>query len=273
MNAQPIVGQYFYFQDEGARDWGVKFRKDIPYGKLTRLYLSMLWLKNGQLTFGAPSTPSPEDRVTALTKACRAANPSAEVFVSSGYDDGSMYLEAAKDPPRFAASVVALLRRYGLDGYDMDWENGLDRDALNALVTATRKALDAAGQKDGKRYGLTLATWPYGNSEYDFAVLGKQLDAINLMSYGADQTIDDCMPSYQGFPTAKIIGGIDTEDGYPGPGGTDTLGASGSIAQKAGYARKNGLAGMMAWRLDNDYVVNDVSTYKGAEQLWTSMTT
>ena len=51
--------------------------------------------------------------------------------------------------------------------------------------------------------------------------------------------------------------------GYP-EGGEDTLGPEGTIAQKATYARNNGLAGMMSWRLDNDYVENGISTYQGA---------
>lgn len=47
-----------------------------------------------------------------------------------------MYLQAARNPARFAESVVAFLRANALDGYDMDWENGLEKNALNALLTA-----------------------------------------------------------------------------------------------------------------------------------------
>ena len=61
------------------------------------------------------------------------------------------------------------------------------------------------------------------------------------------------------------------EKDYGEAGGADTLGSDGTIAKKAAFACDNGLAGMMAWRLDNDYVDNNLSTYKGAEQLYESM--
>lgn len=271
--ADPVVAQYFDFQDEDGRPWSVKFRDDVPYGQLTRLHVWPLWLADGLLTFGTPSKAAPtnEQRVADLTAACRAANPAAEVYVSSGYDDaGAMYLQAAEQPQRFADSVVAVLREYGLDGYDMDWENGIQAEALNTLATALRQAFDAAGKQDGKHYGLTMAVWPDAGGRYDLATLGAVLDAINIMSYGDGVSLADCVDSYAGFPTAKIVGGVDTEDGYPG--GVDTLGPSGSIATKSTWAMQNGLAGMMAWRLDNDYVADEISTYKGAEQLWQTMT-
>ena len=269
--ASPVVAQYFFFQDEGDRTWTVKFREDIPYAKLTRLYVWPAWLDNGLLILGMQTDPDSPTRVEALTAACRQANPGAEVYISSGYDDGEMYLEAAKDPGRFADSVVAFLRRYGLDGYDMDWENGLETQPLNDLATALRSAFDTAGAEDGKHYGLTLATWPKPDRAYDMSVLAAQLDAINIMSYGVDESLEGCAQAYeqQGFPAAKMIGGVDTENGYLG--GVDTIGSDGSIAEKAQYALQNGLAGMMEWRLDNDYVVDDISTYKGADQLWESM--
>lgn len=270
----PVIAQYFYIQDENARTWDVKFRNDIPYTRLTRLYIAFGWLKNGRLTYGDTSNPDAATRVKALTAACRATNPAAEVFISSGYDDGTMYKEAANNPTAFANSVVEFLRDNNLDGYDMDWENGLDMQAMNSLLKATRVALDAASKIDQRRYHLTFATWPFVQSAYDIKAMAETLDAINVMSYGRLRDLGSIVDEYTnaGFPANKIIGGIDTEVGYREEGGEDTLGPDGTIAQKAAYARNNGLAGMMSWRLDNDYVENGISTYQGALQLYASMT-
>lgn len=277
----PVIGQYFYIADEGTRTWAVKFRPDIPYAKLTRLYIAFAWIRNGQLVYShTDDTPTDQQRIADLVQACRAGNPQAEIFITSGYDDGSMYLDAARNPGAFAASVVQFLRVNRLDGYDMDWENGINGDALDTLLKTTRSALDKAGRADGKRYGLTVATWPSPQGrDYNVANLGAEVDQINLMSYGQDDPMTGDVGAWTGagFPIAKIVGGIDTEIGYPtglGTTGQDTLGPNGTIANKAAYARQSGMAGMMEWRLDNDYVdtSTNFSTYRGALQLYESMT-
>ena len=280
-----VIGQYFYIADEGDRTWAVKFRSDIPFDKLTRLYIAFAWIRDGLLTYNNMSnTPTDQQRIAALVGACRQENPTAQIYISSGYDsDGSMYKEAANNPSAFADSVVAFLRANKLDGYDMDWENGLQKQALNDLLIAVRSALNTASKQDGKTYGLTLAVWQYGYlGKYDLATIASNVDEINIMSYGTGLLLPNCVRSYSdfGFPMSKMIGGIDTESDYHNWGGTvDTLGSNGTIAEKAAYAWQNGLAGMMAWRLDNDYVVKDPptgqysgpSTYRGAIQLFNSM--
>lgn len=266
----PVIAQYFFIDDEGSRTWAVKLQNNIPYDKLTRLYIAFAWIQDGRLTYkNTTNNPTDAERISALVKACRTANPLAEIYISSGFDDGSMYHTAAKNPDYFAQSVVGFLRSHSLDGYDLDWENGLNKEDLNKLLTATRAALDQASLADGKRYGLTLATWPSVQPEYDLATISQVVDAINIMSYGRDRALSSIVEEFinAGFPASKAIGGIETEVDYSEAGGPDTLGSGGTIAQKAASAMKRGMTGMMAWRLDNDYVRNNLSTYQGAKQL------
>ncbi len=277
-----IIAQYFYIADEGARTWAVKFQPSIPWQNLTRLYIAFAWLREGLLTYNdTTDNPTDQQRIADLVGACRAANPSAEIFITSGYDsDGGMYKLAAQNPTAFANSVVAFLRANQLDGYDMDWENGIDGDALDTLLQATRSALDTAGRQDGKRYGLTMATWPSPQYHgYNMQNFPGEVDAINLMSYGASDPMTGDVSDWTsaGMPISKIVGGIEAEYGYTTgtntqPGDVSTLGASGSIAAKAAYAWQNGMPGMMEWRIDNDYVIapSIYSTYQAAGQLFQS---
>jgi hypothetical protein len=271
LNIKPVIAQYFFIADERERTWDVKFRDDISFDKLTRLYIAFAVIKDGKLDYANKTNkPTDQKRIALLVEACKKVNCSAEIFITSS-TEGQQYIDAAKNPTAFANSVVKFLRDNELDGYDMDWENGLDKDALNKLLIALRNAFDAACKTDGKTYGLTLAVWPTPRNRYDLKTVSENVDAINIMSYGVSEPLETDAQAYtrDGFPLSKMIGGVDTEADYNG--GVDTLGNDGTIAQKARYTLANGLAGMMAWRMDNDYVDDKISTYKGTIQLYESM--
>jgi chitinase len=97
----------------------------------------------------------------------------------------------------FAASCVAMMRRYGFDGLDVDWEypvsGGLtpsndpaDKRNYTLLLQEMRRQLDAAGAADGgRRYLLTIAA-PAGDrniGNLELRELGEVLDWINVMNY------------------------------------------------------------------------------------------
>lgn len=273
--AAGVVGDYFSLAD-GDSDvkWADRLTAKTPLEKLTRLYINGGWIyqdKTGKfalaLQYGYMAS-----RMKALIAATRAKNPRAQMFIVSGYDaDGDMYKKAARHPRYFADSVVAFIRAYKLDGYDCDWENGIVAGKMNALARAVHEALASAGKADGKSYLFTMAVWPSpAGRGYDLPALNKLVDQFGIMSYGEGDDLRSDAGEYAsgGIAVAKLIGGIDTEIDYPT--GVDTLGPKGTIAKKTAYARANALAGMMAWRLDNDYDVKAKPTYRGALQLWTS---
>lgn len=87
----------------------------------------------------------------------------------------------------FAASCADWVSAQGLDGIDIDWEypGADDKANFTALVAATRAALDAKGQADGRTYLLTLAA-PAAASRiaaWDLPALSAAVDGINLMTY------------------------------------------------------------------------------------------
>jgi hypothetical protein len=274
--AFPIIANYWDILDfEGKNEKGWNYRlRTAPFRKLNRLYIAFAWIKEGELVyFNEQYDPS---LIGQLVNRCRKVNPQATILISSGYDEtGSMYTGAAKDPQKFALSVVKFIEQNNLDGYDMDWENGIDPDAMVELLKAVHDAFLNKG------FILTLAVWPSPTIyEHTVPLIAEYVDQINIMSYGIDESLEEDANKYYsaGFPYSKMIGGIETEIDYPmgyAPDTVDTL--NGTIKDKCDFALKNGLAGMMAWRLDNDYrpvkkhKAYGYPSYKGALNMYIHM--
>ncbi len=105
----------------------------------------------------------------------------------------------------FNKSAVDFIRQYDFDGVDIDYEypssmkdsgNPVDFEQSNkcrgqlwdnymVMMTELRKALDKAGEEDGRRYMLTIASPSSGyllRGMQDFA-MQDVLDYVNIMSY------------------------------------------------------------------------------------------
>jgi hypothetical protein len=262
MTNSTVIAQYFYICDNDQ--WN---DPNVPFKLLNRLYIAFTWIRpnsdgNWVMVY---NDPKDQEKITTLIKNTRRTNPGAKIFISSGYDeDGEMYKSAAKNADAFAESVISFIRANDMDGYDMDWENGIDGQAMLTLLTAVKSKLVQAGKQDNKTYRLTLAVWPSPNGRGYGSYLpniAKAVDQINIMSYGPACDLHRCVDSYNnnGVRKNQIIGGV------------DTLGPAGTIVSKCLVAQQNGLAGMMAWRLDNDYVEEGKPTYKGAVTMYKTM--
>ncbi|KAJ3454348.1 hypothetical protein MRS44_018242 [Fusarium solani] len=90
----------------------------------------------------------------------------------------------------FAKSAVTLMKDWGFDGIDIDWEYPKDETeaaSLTLLLRAVREELDsyAAEFAPGHHFLLSIAA-PAGPGHYgklDFPALAQVLDYVNLMSY------------------------------------------------------------------------------------------
>lgn len=239
-----IIAHYFGIFENGTLPPG------IPFHLLTRLYLAFAVItSNCSLLL-----PHPE-KVALLINQTREMNPSAEIFLSISGD-----FPKVSNSPRFYSSLLRLVEDLRLDGVDLDWEDDLDRSSLTDVILNLSSLLHPRGIK------LTLAVWPVFQNEYDLPLMRVHLDQINIMSYGEQSDLSMIIDRYveAGFPLEKIIGGIITEDPYPGGADTDE-----SIAEKVTVIKKRGAAGMMAWRLDNDHTdEKGQPQFKGAYSLY-----
>ncbi len=243
-------------------------QNQIPWKKINRVYIGFATVHDGVLT-DLPTGSSADDtarrdenirRIRNVVALCRQNNPDAEIFITSNFGDEDMdneYLQAAQDPQKFADSVLTYLKTYDLDGYDMDWESRQIDDyapQLTSLLSACHATFAEAGtDSHGRTYHLTHTVWPGVESAQTVAGLKDSVDQINIMSYGPGDGYD--LVSYAdayyqaGFPYGKMIGGVESESGYPENGGPDT---QASVAAKCAYVKANNLAGLFEWRMDND---------------------
>ena len=185
---------------------------------------------------------------------CRAANPDTEILISSApYVPEANYREALNNPRKFADSVVKYVKKYSLDGFDMDWESPLIKNdpvviaQLPILFSTCRDTLRATGlNPHGKPYKVTTSVGYH--SPKTVAGLKDSVDGINIMSYGGPNAELLILMAKQysdaGFPPEKMIGGATCETVDPE--------AESTVAAKWNYVRQQNMGGMFAWRMDND---------------------
>ncbi|NIY49197.1 glycoside hydrolase family 18 protein [Cedecea colo] len=144
--------------------------------------LHQIWL--------SPKVTADLEKISALRK----QNPRLKVLLSVGGWGARGFSGAAASPENraiFIRSAQEVIKRYGLDGIDLDWEypiNGAwglvdateaDRDNFTALLNELRQAL-------GKEKLLTIAVGANVKSPtewVDVKAIAPALDYINLMTY------------------------------------------------------------------------------------------
>lgn len=125
-------------------------------------------------------------------RALKSKNSALKVIVAiGGWGEGAAkYSRMASNTnsiDSFVASVVELVKKYDLDGFDLDWEfpGATDRGASPAdktnLITLLQKLRSAL---PGKLLSIAVAGPQYRiDGGYDVPNIAKNVDYINVMSY------------------------------------------------------------------------------------------
>lgn len=194
--------------------------------KLTHLNFSFARIVNGRVGLE-------NEAVAARLKAIRALkdeNPALKVMVSVGGWTAEGFSDAAlTDASRstFARSAVELLRDYGLDGIDLDWEypgqgvagikyRAADKQNFTLLLKTLRQQLDAEsaarGRSGSDRYLLTIAS---ADREYfdhtEMQSLHVYLDWINVMSYDFFNSLTPTTGHHAGLYHSELAGPRDRD--------------------------------------------------------------
>ncbi len=171
----------------------------IPAEKLTHINFAFARIDDsGHVVFqDAAFGPALESLV-----ALKQRNPALRVLISIGGWEADGFSDAAlteASRAKFAESAVALMRRHGADGLDLDWEypgqgaGGIkyrpeDKQNFTLLLAELRRALEAVSDVDGRkgadRYLLTIASADREYFEHtEMDRLHVHLDWINVMAY------------------------------------------------------------------------------------------
>jgi hypothetical protein len=145
------------------------------------------------ITTGSVSHPgglTNQDYMEYILRDARANNPNSKVAVTLVYGDGNVLANIFPNPAQpdqqsadnFAANLLAYLRYYGLDGFDIDWESPLSDQTT---VDQFRLLINAIGaqfkQQTDKHFYLTLSPAAVGN--LDAGAVNANMDFINLQLY------------------------------------------------------------------------------------------
>jgi len=132
--------------------------------------------------------PTSEDRLRSIVE-LKKQKPSLKIMLSIGGWGSGRFSEMAADEKNrlaFAADCRRVVKEFGLDGIDMDWEyptssmarissSPEDTDNFTLLMRDIRNAI-------GKNKLLTFAS--SANAKYvDFKAIDKYVDFINIMTY------------------------------------------------------------------------------------------
>ena len=239
----PYAGTYYPIYNSGPNQY-IEPTTSMPFDKVSAVFVAFAHAyPDGkgatlQLEQGQPDEPA---RLRLLVSTARQVNPGIKILISLGWgkDDWS-YIAAdyASSTNAFPTSVVALIRQYELDGFDIDDEsiNGssglITQPQFDGVIQNLRTALNLASVGDGKPYFLTI-TPAFGTAQVTRDNMGF-FDLINAQCYGGSypgQFTD------LGYPAQQVAWGIDTEGCNP------------AYPSQSEY---QGLAGILNWTMSAD---------------------
>jgi chitinase len=170
----------------------------IQANKLTHINYAFVDIKDNRAWLHREATDTINFKNLNLLKK---QNPALKILISiGGWTWSGKFSDAVlSDTSRqgFAASAVAIIKKYDMDGIDIDWEYPAlpgdkgniyrpeDKQNYTLMFKELRRQLDDLQKQTGKKYLLTTAVGGFkdfaDNTEMDKAQ--EYLDYINLMTY------------------------------------------------------------------------------------------
>lgn len=245
----PYAGTYYPIYNSGVNQYIVPL-PTMPFRDVSAIFVAFAHaypidptdLSQGATLALEQGQPEEPERLLLLTSVARAVNHGIKILISLGWGHNDWtYIGAdyRSGKNEFAPSVVAFIRKYKLDGFDIDDESvsGISQPEFDGVIQNLRNALDAASAADGKPYFLTI-TPAFGTAQVTPGNMNN-FDLINAQCYAGSFPQDFIN---LGYPKGQIAWGIDTEGctpDYPTP------------------AQYQGLAGIFNWTMSADSVCSN----------------
>ena len=188
--ATPVVAAYVFPQNALLQPG------QIDAHQLTRINYAFARIKDGRMVEGFSTDPANLAQVTAL----RQENPGLAVLISVGgwtWSDGfSDAALTAQSRAAFIDSAMDFLKRYDLDGLDVDWEypgqagagnrfRSQDKQNFTLLLKGLRARIKEEAKKTHRHLYLTIAAGASDDylAHTEMAQAQRYVDAVNLMAY------------------------------------------------------------------------------------------
>ncbi|MFZ9046540.1 MAG: glycoside hydrolase family 18 protein [Cyclobacteriaceae bacterium] len=182
---EPIIMAYYVPE----RDWQPA---SIPVEKLTHIIFSFTHVIDGAMKFRHPEISGPKLRDLVAQKH---RNPNLKVMIACGgwgADGFSDMASSVEGRRKFISSAQAFIRKYKLDGLDIDWEypaiSGAgtrarpeDKENFTLLMQGLRASLDELDRSQT----LTFASagWKRYYDNIELASVLEVVDYMNIMTY------------------------------------------------------------------------------------------
>lgn len=164
---------------------------DLPLDKLTHIIYSFSNIVDGKMAFTSPG----HDSLMRVLVAQREKHPDLKVMIACGGWGADGFSDAASTPgtrDTFIRSTIEFLKRYDLDGLDMDWEYPAipaagtrarpeDKQNFTLLMKGLREAMDTLDRSQT----LTFASAGWERYYYNIETVEvmKYADYMNIMTY------------------------------------------------------------------------------------------
>lgn len=237
--SKSIIAYFAIFDDGYSSTMSVS--QKIPWKIFDTIVIAFANLdRYGNLT---NSHATNDDKIRKVISLYRKSRPDGKVEISLYDERDNRFLYAANNSEHFSKSVQRYLKRYNMNGFDLDWETVLMNTYNKSLVALLRSCYG--------KFKVSHTIWPGVHDPATVGLLTNIVDEINIMSYRIDiSQIESLINQYNrsGFPYEKIVLGMDTESQYE---------TKDTISDKLKLIDKYKLAGLFVWRLDNDGIPRD----------------
>lgn len=169
----------------------------IHPNKLTHINYAFVGLKGNRAFLGNPARDTVNFKTLVNLKK---QNPDLKILISIGGWGGCRYFSDAvlTDTARegFAASAVNIVRKYNLDGVDIDWEypddigannifRAVDKQNYTLMFEKLRLHLDTLEKETGRKMCLTTAVGGFSRylKQTEMDKVAKYVDYVSLMTY------------------------------------------------------------------------------------------
>jgi hypothetical protein len=257
LNAKPTITAYFGIFDD-AYNITISHPQYIPWKLFDKIIVSFTILKDGIMVNERDTDDTNIRHIFSLYKQ---AKPNGSISISLYGEHDGPFVNASDHPIIFANSVLNYLKKYNLNGFDLDWETF----AINAYPNELVRLLGSCHKVFRNSYLLSHAIWPGVHYPNTIGLIANITHEINIMTYGLGANyIEALINQYNesGYPYEKMVLGIETERG------TET---KDTIRDKLDLVNKYGLKGLFIWRLDNDGIYENEPRFSTTQMLYEVM--